>query len=321
MRGTAAILAAALLFAGCAGGTEGEGPSPRPELPVVETARGGPVTLTVRLSAREIGLADSLLLQEEVWAEPGFTAELPEFVPDEFEGFGITAEEEDPPERTKTGTVLRRRLTLEPERSGKLEIPAREAWFTRADGGGESSVTVKPIPVTVKPIEDPEAAALPDPRPALSARAEGKARGPSPWWLLLALPPLLAAGVLAARRRARPAPPRPAGEIAWEALSRLAAAGLVEKGEVTRFVVALSAILREYVERRFGVRAPERTTEEFLAEAAAHPRLAAHRAALEGFLRLADRVKFARYEPREEDLQEMFDAVKAFVAATEGPDV
>jgi hypothetical protein len=215
-------------------------------------------------------------------------------------------------------TVLRRRLTLEPERSGTLEIPAREAWFHRAGEDAETSVASEPITLTVTPIENAESIELPEPRPLLRPEEVAAERGASPWWWgLLAVPLVAVAGVVLWRRRRRPAPPaRPAHELAWEALRRLAAAKLLEKGETERFFVVLTAILREYVERRFGVKAPERTTREFLAEAATHPSLAGHRERLGGFLVLADRVKFARHEPEEADVQAAFDTTKSFVEAT-----
>ena len=46
-----------------------------------------------------------------------------------------------------------------------------------------------------------------------------------------------------------------------------AAERLVERGELERYYVGLSAIVRRYLEDRFGLRAPEMTTEEFLAVA------------------------------------------------------
>ena len=40
--------------------------------------------------------------------------------------------------------------------------------------------------------------------------------------------------------------------------------GLIDKGEQKLFYLKISAILRHYVEDRFGMHAPENTTEEFL---------------------------------------------------------
>jgi LPXTG-motif cell wall-anchored protein len=125
-----------------------------------------------------------------------------------------------------------------------------------------------------------------------------------------------AAVVLLRRRKKKAAIPTPPEEIAYEALRRLVALNLVEQGKIELFFVILSAILREYVENRFQVRAPERTTEEFLEEAVRHPALTAYGATLSEFLVLCDRVKFARYEPEAAAIQGAFDVTKQFLSET-----
>ena len=301
---------------GC-GGPAADAPAAPATFAVTRTASGGPVTLSVRISKDEVGLAQTIVLEEEVAAEPGFVAELPEFLPEEFEGMGVTDIGEAPVEHRAGGTVRKRHLTLEPERSGTLTIPSREAWFSREGNETESSVATEPIEIRVSPIENAASIALPPSRPALREEDVAPPGGLSPWWAVPVGLAAAAAAVLVLRRRRKPAPPaRPAHEIAFESLRRLVALDLIAKGEVERFFVTLSAILREYVERRFGVRAPERTTKEFLAECAEHPRLAGYRAELGDFLTVADRVKFARHAPEEADIQRAFDRAKSFVAQT-----
>ncbi len=307
-----------ILALGC-GSREPDHPADTQQFALKRTATGGPVTLTVRLSAERIGLADTLILEEEVAAEPGFAAELPEFLPEEFEGLGVIDLEDFPARITGQATIERRRLVLEPEHSGTLTIPSREAWFAREGDTTESSVSTDPIEIEVRPIEDAASLSLPAPRPALRVEEIPGSGELSPWWASLLLLPAAAAIVLVLRRKKRKAPaPRPAHEIAWESFRRLVALDLIEKGEVERFFVILSAILREYVERRFRVRAPDRTTKEFLAEAARHPDLAGFRPELSAFLTVADRVKFARFSPDEDDIQQAFDRAKSFVAGTKG---
>ncbi len=127
----------------------------------------------------------------------------------------------------------------------------------------------------------------------------------------------LAVGVYLLRhRKALIPPPTPPHEIAYEALRRLVALDLVEKGEIELFFVYLSKILRDYVENRFEVMAPERTTEEFLQEAASHAALGVHQTSLGRFLSQCDQVKFARFEPDDATIQEAFDVVKQFLAET-----
>lgn len=104
--------------------------------------------------------------------------------------------------------------------------------------------------------------------------------------------------------------------MAEQALARLDALDLLTKGDVDGFFVTLSAILRDYVERRFGVRAPEQTTAEFLAALGRRPGLTGHRDLLRSFLTLADGVKFAREQPEAADARAARQTVAEFVSAT-----
>ena len=63
-------------------------------------------------------------------------------------------------------------------------------------------------------------------------------------------------------------PPVPADLEALEALNHLEEKHLPEAGKGQDFFFQLSAILRRYLERRFGVRAAEQTSEEFLIQLA-----------------------------------------------------
>ena len=57
-----------------------------------------------------------------------------------------------------------------------------------------------------------------------------------------------------------------AHEMAYARLRALVAEKLVEQGRIKEFYERISGILRHYIEDRFDLHAPERTTEEFLAE-------------------------------------------------------
>ncbi|MFC1712866.1 hypothetical protein ACFL6S_04305 [Candidatus Poribacteria bacterium] len=126
------------------------------------------------------------------------------------------------------------------------------------------------------------------------------------------------------RRREREveeAPPRPAHEIAYEQLQGIAEAELVQARETDRYYVLLSAVVRQYLENRFGLHAPEMTTEEFLQAAASEPvddstLLQDHRTLLQDFLTESDLVKFARYGPDEEQMNSAFGSAKRFVDET-----
>lgn len=83
------------------------------------------------------------------------------------------------------------------------------------------------------------------------------------------------------------------------------------------FFVQLSDIVRRYLEDRFQLRAPEKTTEEFLEVAGGSPDLTAeHRGFLHQFLGYADRVKFARHLPKAEHVDEALAAAEHFLIQT-----
>ena len=84
------------------------------------------------------------------------------------------------------------------------------------------------------------------------------------------------------------------------------------------FCILVSDTLRFYLEERFTFRAPERTTEEFLHELQATDRLLPdQKESLGEFLKQCDLVKFARYEPRENELRGLHDSAVRLVEETE----
>lgn len=135
---------------------------------------------------------------------------------------------------------------------------------------------------------------------------------------------LLAAAVgalwwLRGRRAARAAgpPPAPPDVRALAALAALEVRRLPERGEVKAYYAELSDVVRRYLEDRFGVRAPEMTTEEFLVATARGSALGApHRGLLADFLRECDLVKFARHRPTLDAAARAMDAARRFVAET-----
>jgi hypothetical protein len=142
------------------------------------------------------------------------------------------------------------------------------------------------------------------------------------WWLWVLLA-LVVLGVIAywfwKRRKpttaAETVAPPSAYEVAIRELQRLRE----DNPPVEEFYTRLSDIVRRYLEGQFGLRAPERTTEEFLYEVAQDNALAQeHKDLLGAFLQESDLVKFARYQPGEEDKKRAFDAAEKFVEESGG---
>jgi hypothetical protein len=84
------------------------------------------------------------------------------------------------------------------------------------------------------------------------------------------------------------------------------------------FVIAVSDTLRTYLEEALALRAPERTTEEFLADLKSSSQLnASQKEQLADFLRQCDMVKFAKHEPRDTELRTLHSSALDLVAQTE----
>lgn len=84
------------------------------------------------------------------------------------------------------------------------------------------------------------------------------------------------------------------------------------------FVTAVSDTARFYLEERFQFHAPERTTEEFLRELAGTKLLLPEqKESLGNFLENCDLVKFAKYEPGENELRGLHGAAVRLVEETE----
>ena len=84
------------------------------------------------------------------------------------------------------------------------------------------------------------------------------------------------------------------------------------------FVIAVSDTARAYLEERFKFHAPERTTEEFLRELAGTKLLMPEqKESLGNFLASCDLVKFAKYEPGENELRELHSSAVRLVEETE----
>ena len=110
---------------------------------------------------------------------------------------------------------------------------------------------------------------------------------------------------------------RPVHMLALAALEHLQLQDLIGQERIEEFYVRVSTILRRYVELRFGLRAPEQTTEEFLISTLATGGLiAAHCDLLEAFLQHCDLVKFARHRPLPSAMEETFESAKTFVEHT-----
>lgn len=112
-------------------------------------------------------------------------------------------------------------------------------------------------------------------------------------------------------------PTRPAHEIAFERLRALKSKDYIGQGRIKIFYGELSLIVRHYLEDRFALRAPEMTTEEFLAMLKGAGQLSrGHKGLLRDFLFHCDLVKFAKYGPTENEIDKNLISAENLVEQT-----
>ncbi|MEO6033673.1 MAG: hypothetical protein ABIQ35_00300, partial [Verrucomicrobiota bacterium] len=145
---------------------------------------------------------------------------------------------------------------------------------------------------------------------------------PNPWlWLWWALGILLFCAAVAywkhlLKKKTAANPPRvvPPHERARKKLEQ--ALHLIS--DPVPFTVEVSDTIRTYLEERFRLQAPDRTTEEFLYELQNSAVLTPdQKQSLGDFLSRCDLVKFAKYEPTEAELRELYASAVRLVDETE----
>jgi hypothetical protein len=282
----------------------------------------GPLTVHERVDKVKMTIADAFLLEFETAIEPNYAVQMPK-VDKVLENFGIVDWENLGSKLDENNNVVSRyRYKLEPFLSGQFQIPAFTFEFQDMNGPDN-----KKYEITTEPIDIEVTSLLGEQRADLKiADIEGVVEmpvKPSYWWVwaLCAAGVIAVAGFLVHLRQKRVKELvrifKPAHEIAYERLRALVKRDLIKAGKIKEFYEGLSDILRHYIEHRFNLRAPERTTEEFLAELPSANVLAkAEQQHLGEFLQHCDLVKFAKYDPTAEQIQKTFDLVKNFIEIT-----
>ena len=294
-------------------------------LPLLAAACGGPVPpwptppsdpldLEIRVSATDVHLLEPVRVELDLYRRDGLEVE---FAPQVDAADFLFEKTTEPAVAYGAGTWQHTQLVLRPVRGpADLVLPS---FVAQAKDGSVAASTPEQTIRVASLLADQgaaiEAPGAPFPPPSRLA-----------WWIAGGVGALLllALGCLALRRRGRTVVPREATALpphvkAQRALARLRTAPRTTAAEIEAFYVQVSAVLRVYLEERFGLRAPERTTEEFLRDLEAGDTLAReHRRELERFLSQCDLVKFAGARPTEHDHLATFALAEAFVATTAG---
>ena len=227
-----------------------------------------------------------------------------------------------------SGIVSSAQFVLAAYELGELEVPPVEVEVTDSAGGEAQSFSTRAATVAVESVGREDQADIRDIRGPLEIPRNWLV--PAAWVLLVLAAAVL--GYLAYRRyRRRPAPDaaapapsvpaRPAHEVAYEALARLEASGILDRGEIKRFFIEVSHIVRVYLDQRYGIDAREMTSHDIMDELR-QLELDEFEFDLFGdFFRRSDLVKFAKHRPDAASSGTMIPLARTLVDRTKVPEV
>ncbi len=292
-----------------------------------QTKSVGPVDVSATLSTTELTIGDQATLTLVVTAESGVDLLMPEFG-ELLRDYPIS--EFVPRKRIQDdGRIEHTQIyRFQVVTSGKKTIlpiliefvDNRPGMPPAPEGLDAFELLTDPIEFTVKSILPSNAAdQLQPPMPRLELPAE---RTQAFWTIPIALVVALVVVALAIpwfMRRGKQTRQRNAYEIARLRLDRLMNDQLSSHPSLTaeQFFVEVSSLVRQYLEDRFDVRAPELTTDEFLQIAAQESDLSQqHQSLLGEFLQQADIVKFAGIDASREEIRRSSDLASQFLEET-----
>ncbi|MBP6629423.1 MAG: hypothetical protein KBG28_14630 [Kofleriaceae bacterium] len=324
------VVALVLALASCGGsGQAGDetGQVAAPKDAVRVTTEQGPVKVVVEVWPPAPNLGDPIHLRLTAEAADGVIVDLP-FQEGALGRFDVTGYSRD--DRRAAGKrVQQADYQLAAASSGRHRIPPlRLEMLDHRAGAGSGSGSGEAGPVEILTDEVPlvigtVSVVKTDAEVSPARAALPVVVGATPWWVWAAA----GAGALVVigavgwwvrgRRRRVVAAKVSAYQVALRRLLALEAAGLPDAGAVDGWFVELSGVVRQYLEGRYDIRAPELTSEEFLQVAARSPELAdEHRVLLQQFMERCDRVKFAGYRPDGDESLATLRAARGFIEDT-----
>jgi len=278
------------------------------------------VRVTVEVEPHPARLSDEPKMTLTIDYEQGVKVDKPPFGEAVGDSLVILDFQEPLPETKEGREIIRQIYTLEPTRTGQLQIDPIIVSFSdeRSEGDGRPhTLETEALTIEVTSIIADEAPSLDDLEAIQGPVALPKPRSWTLLWTVAACSCLavVALSIWLVRRQKASQPERALTprELAYLELQQILEAELSER-DVKAFYVELTGVVRRYIERTTGIHAPEQTTEEFLREIGSSGVFVAdERERLASFLESADLVKFAAHEPTTDDIEESFTRAKLFI--------
>lgn len=292
-------------------------------LPVHASAKA--LTIDVQVNPTEVFVAQPVEVTVRIESEPGVTV-TPPIISDTFGDLTVHDLRTTPDIPAGNGNRLRvMSFQLEANTPGDYTLPALTAIYTdpRGDEPATGEARTEPIGLMVQSVlETPEAA---DPTRFRDIKGAVAVASPETFgmaWIWIAggsvaALALAGVGLVMSRRRTLTGSPR---QRALEALRELEASSLLPNGQADAYYSQLTAILRQYIEEVFDLRAARQTTPEFLKQAESASVLGdSDRRMLRECLTAADMVKFARFHPAADADAGAITAVRTFIETPREP--
>ncbi len=291
-------------------GAQGKKDEPKKEkLPVLAAAEADSDSVTI---------GDKVKYTLEVKTAKSTEVEFPSFA-ENLAGFAIkdfgTAERTFLGKKTITNWYL-----LDTYTSGKYTIPKAVIKYKEKDSGEWQEIETNEVKIEVKSVlkETPGASDILDIKGPVGFPRRVKPYIISSVMFLVIV--LIAISLVLIKKKKKPEsiiPPKPAHQMAYEALENLKKKDLIKQGKIKEYYIELSLIVRHYLENRFYLRAPEMTTEEFMSMVKDSSALSyEHKSLLREFLSHCDLVKFAKYKPEYAKIDSSFDSAKKLIDQT-----
>lgn len=292
------------------------------ETPRVETSSLGPVSACLTFEPPVVRLDRDILLSIRVTSPTNLVVTLPA-LESRVKGFVVAGHYDRPP-TAKGGTLTRERhVRLTPQLASEYRIAPMAITWQQPGNGTTMWFPTRPVVLASEPL--------------VKGDAGTTLAGPvAPVWILPGLKGIvgyllaalglaaLAYGVWRLYRKVRRAvqlrrmSPR---ERALFELAELVARDLVGHDRVKDFYFELTMIVRLYIERAHAIRAPEQTTEEFLATVTRDPRFSREVARrLRDFMQAADLVKYAGFRADRPAAESALSTAREYIETDSAPE-
>jgi len=231
------------------------------------------------------------------------------------------------PKKTKDGKIVNKsEYIITTFTTGEYVIPPITINYTDANGE-KKQIQSEPLFILVKSVGATES----DKEDIRGLKPPIKIK--SGYWTYLLILPILALlgafGFLYYRQRTKavalPKIPeelkKPAWEVALLELENLKSSEPLERKEIKKHYIVLSDIIRKYLERRYQITALDRTTQEVKAELKRVKAEGEVTDLVYGFLFSCDLVKFAKYIPSKEEIEQDWNEAFTIVNMTKQEEV